>query len=79
MREAFLARSTQNAPAFALRRPGHGYCDFYELARHRLAALGVERVYGVGFDTFTDMRFYSYRRATHTGRFASLVRIRGDR
>ncbi|EPN17846.1 multi-copper polyphenol oxidoreductase, laccase, partial [Pseudomonas syringae pv. actinidiae ICMP 19096] len=26
-------------------------------------------------DTFTDSRFYSYRRAARTGRFASLIWI----
>ena len=75
VREAFLAQSAKNAQAFAPTRPGHWHCDLYALARHRLAALGVERVYGGGFDTFTDARFYSYRRAAHTGRFASLIWI----
>jgi len=40
----------------------------------RLADLGVERVFGGGFDTFSDSRFYSYRRdAGCSGRMASLV------
>jgi YfiH family protein len=78
VREAFLAQSARNAAAFAPTRPGHWHCDLYELARRRLAALGIERVYGGGFDTFTDTRFYSYRRAAHTGRFASLIWIREE-
>jgi len=28
---------------------------------------------GGGFDTFTDTRFYSYRRERETGRFATLI------
>ncbi|RMS78076.1 hypothetical protein ALP60_04599 [Pseudomonas savastanoi] len=32
-------------------------------------------MYGGGLDTFTDPRFFSYRRATRTGRFASLIWI----
>jgi len=73
VREAFVAQSGQNADAFAATRPGHWHCDLYALARRRLAALGIARVYGGGFDTYSDARFYSYRRAAHTGRFASLI------
>ena len=43
--------------------------DLYQLARIRLAAVGVEAVYGGGLCTFSDPRFYSYRRASRTGRF----------
>jgi hypothetical protein len=35
----------------------------------------VTRIVGGGFDTFSDERFYSYRRDRETGRFASLVWI----
>jgi hypothetical protein len=41
----------------------------------RLAAAGVDRVFGGGFDTFADARFYSYRRDRETGRFASVLWI----
>ena len=44
-----------------------------DLARLRLAERGVTAVYGGGFCTVTDPRFFSYRRASRTGRFASLV------
>ncbi len=60
--------------AFAPTRPGHWTCDLYTVAHRRLLALGVERVYGGGFDTFADARFYSYRRdGVHSGRMASLI------
>jgi copper oxidase (laccase) domain-containing protein len=39
--------------------------DIYELARLRLAARGVTAVYGGGFCTVTDPRFFSYRRTAH--------------
>ncbi|MNJ04121.1 Laccase domain protein YfiH [compost metagenome] len=47
--------------------------DIYMLARLRLAAQGVTAVYGGGFCTVSDPRFFSYRRASRTGRFASLI------
>jgi len=48
--------------------------DIYLLARQRLAALGVKRVYGGTLCTYTDAeRFYSYRRDQATGRMASLI------
>lgn len=75
VRAAFVDVDPQAAPAFAPTRPGHWRCDLYALARQRLAAAGVERVHGGGFDTFTDARFYSYRRERDTGRFASLIWI----
>lgn len=74
VREAFLERHPQAATAFvSSRRPGHFMADLYRLARIRLAARGIEAVYGGGFCTFHDARFYSYRRSLRTGRFASLV------
>jgi YfiH family protein len=78
VRDAFLAIDAGNAAAFAMTRPGHWHCDLCALARRRLAALGVTRVYGGGFDTFADARFYSYRRTPCTARFASLIWIDGE-
>jgi len=74
VRAAFVDRSPAAAACFASTRPGHWHCDLAALARQRLVAAGVERVHGGGFDTFTDPRFYSYRReGARSGRFASLV------
>lgn len=73
VRAAFVGIDPRAAEAFAPTRPGHWRCDLYVLARQRLAAAGVTRVYGGGFDTFADTRFYSYRRQHETGRFASLI------
>lgn len=75
VRDAFLACAAAAANAFVPTRAGHWNCDLYTLARQRLAALGVARVHGGGFDTFADARFYSHRRDKQTGRFASLVWI----
>ena len=74
VREVFLASHAQAAVAFSpSRNPGRYMADIYQLARIRLAACGVTAVYGGGGCTFSDARFYSYRRAPRTGRFASLI------
>ncbi|MFI4969867.1 MAG: polyphenol oxidase family protein, partial [Lysobacterales bacterium] len=73
VRAAFVDVYPQAVHACTRTRPGHWHCDLYALARQRLATAGVERVHGGDFDTFTDKRFYSYRRERGTGRFASLI------
>lgn len=74
VRSAFLASSPEATHAFAPTRPGHWRCDLYLLARQRLRAAGVTRIFGGGFDTFTDTRFYSFRRdGARSGRFATLI------
>jgi YfiH family protein len=74
VRDAFLAHDPQAEAAFAATRPGHWHCDLYALARQRLRGAGIERIFGGGFDTFGDPRFYSYRRdGARSGRFATLI------
>lgn len=73
---AFVGGDTGAADAFRPIGDGKWLCDLYALARRRLAALGVERVSGGDFCTFSDVdRFYSYRREKQTGRMASLIWI----
>jgi YfiH family protein len=74
VREAFVNRHPQADAAFVSgAAPGKYLADIYQLARVRLAAIGVTAVYGGGLCTIDDDRFFSYRRANRTGRFASLV------
>ena len=74
VREAFIQLQPQAQQAFSPSvRQGRWMADIYQLARLRLAACGVTAVYGGGFCTVTDPRFYSYRQQAVTGRFASLV------
>lgn len=55
-------------------RPGKWLCDLYALARQRLHAVGVRAVYGGGFCTVNDRRFFSHRRDQGTsGRMAALI------
>ena len=78
IRAAFVARDPQAATAFrpvtrADGTPGF-LCDLYALARQRLSALGIPTVAGGGHCTLTEYRrFYSFRRAPVTGRFATLA------
>lgn len=74
VRAAFVDQHDAAAACFEPTRTNHWRCDLAALARQRLAAAGVKAVYGGGFDTLTDDRFYSFRRDGHaSGRFASLI------
>lgn len=74
VRETFVQQLPEAAQAFVpSQNAGKFMADIYELARLRLAARGVTAVYGGGFCTVTDPRFFSYRRSPRTGRFASLI------
>ena len=76
VREAFMVTHPETAVAFVPSdNPGKFMADISQLARLRLAAHGVTAVYGGGFSTYNDERFFSYRRGARTGRFASLVWI----
>ncbi|WP_342323979.1 purine nucleoside phosphorylase YfiH [Kosakonia sp. BYX6] len=73
VRETFIAHDVQADSAF---RP-HGekyFADIYQLARQRLASVGVEQVFGGEHCTFSQKDdFFSYRRDKTTGRMASFI------
>ncbi|MFJ2385584.1 multi-copper polyphenol oxidoreductase [Pseudomonas protegens] len=74
VREAFVAQLPAAEQAFVpSANAGRFMADIYQLARLRLAACGVTAVYGGGYCTVSDPRFFSYRRSPRTGRFASLI------
>jgi len=76
--EAFAAPHPEDASAFAARedRPGKWHADLFELARRRLARLGVTQVHGGGLCTWSDpARFFSYRRDRAPGRMAAVAWI----
>jgi YfiH family protein len=73
VRETFLAHAPEAESAFAAKENGKWLADLYRLAGQRLNALGITRVFGGGFCTFHEERFYSFRRDKATGRMASLV------
>ncbi|WP_047337840.1 MULTISPECIES: peptidoglycan editing factor PgeF [Pseudomonas] len=74
VREAFVTQLPAAEQAFVpSANAGRFMADIYQLARLRLAACGVTAVYGGGYCTVSDPRFFSYRRSPRTGRFASLI------
>ena len=67
--EAFPEKS-----AFAPNRPGHWLLDLYAVARSRLEKLGLKRIHGGGFCTYSEtQRFYSYRRDRTRERMAAAI------
>lgn len=80
VRSVFLAADAGASAAFVPAREGRWMCDLYELARRRLAAVGIASVSGGGLCTYEDeARFYSHRRDVQhrgldaTGRMASFI------
>lgn len=74
VRDQFVTHDAAAAGAFVPLAEGKWLGDLYALARQRLNALGVSRIYGGGECTFTDAgRFFSFRRDRVTGRMASLI------
>lgn len=73
VRDAFMAKDPQAGRAFLPR--GEKYlADIYQLARQRLANVGVEDIYGGDRCTFSESEtFFSYRRDNTTGRMASFI------
>ena len=62
------------ASAFRATRPGHWLLDLYAVARARLEAKGVRRIYGGGYCTYTEReRFFSYRRDRGQSRMAAAI------
>ena len=74
VRAAFTAADSGATAAFVPNTRGRWQCDLYALARRRLAALGIENVFGGGWRTYADpARFFSFRRDGQCGRMAALI------
>jgi YfiH family protein len=74
VREAFLDRDASAEIAFRANRPGHWLLDLYSVARQRLRKIGVMKVHGGGFCTYSDPdRFFSFRRDKTSDRMAALI------
>jgi YfiH family protein len=76
VRAAFLAHDAAAAQAFLPGRDDRWQADLVQLARQRLAAVGLSAVSGGGLCTFSDPEaFFSHRRDGRCGRMASLIWI----
>ena len=76
VRDAFMQKDGAASSAF---RPAGDkyYADIYQLARQRLARIGVTQVYGGERCTLSEKEdFFSYRRDRTTGRMASFIWLR---
>lgn len=75
-----LAAMHQRLPqadlAFRPGTTGKYFADLFALAQQALAQIGITRVFGGGFCTYSDaQRYYSFRRDRTTGRHAALIWI----
>jgi YfiH family protein len=74
VREALLEADPGAGEAFAANARGRFMADLGQLARRRLAALHISRVYGGGECTFAAAdRYFSHRRDGVSGRQATLI------
>jgi YfiH family protein len=75
VRAAFVTDDPRNASAFVPgAAPGKWLGDIFQLARIRLARIGVHRVHGGDVCTVSDAgRFFSHRRDRVSGRQATLI------
>jgi YfiH family protein len=64
--ERFLDADAENAAFFIPSvRSGHAMFDLAGFIRTRLESAGVLMIDDIGVDTYSDQRFYSYRRSVH--------------
>ncbi len=75
VRATFMAHDAKAAEAFTPHgAEGKYHADIYQLARQRLNALGITRVYGGTLCTFHQKdKFFSYRRDGVTGRMGTFI------
>jgi polyphenol oxidase len=64
--ERFVEADAENGPFFLpAEREGHAMFDLAGYIRMRLENAGVLMIDDIGVDTYSDERFYSYRRSVH--------------
>ena len=64
--ERFIEADAENAPFFIpSTREGHAMFDLAGFIRMQLENAGVLMIDDIGVDTYSDERFYSYRRSVH--------------
>ena len=82
--ERFVEADAENALFFMpSTREGHAMFDLASFIRTRLENAGVLMIDDTGIDTYSDERFYSYRRSVHRGepdygRHVHAIALRGE-
>jgi hypothetical protein len=83
--ERFLESDAENALFFLpSTREGHAMFDLAGFIRRRLENAGVLMIDDIGLDTYSDERFFSYRRSVHRrepdyGRHVHAIMLESDR
>ncbi len=74
VRAAFVAAQPHAAAAFIPGQQGKWFADIYALARLRMSALGIRKIYGGDRCTYREQeQFFSYRRDGVTGRMGTFI------
>ena len=74
VRDAFIRHDPKASSAFFPTRENHWKVDLYQLARMRLHAMGVNKIFGGDHCTISEPdKFFSHRRDQRTGRMASII------
>lgn len=73
VRTAFVSQGLVDTMSFAPHKPGKWLGNLALLAERTLRQSGVTNVTQSGLCTYSDDRFYSYRRQPQCGRIASLI------
>lgn len=73
VRAAFMATHPEAEACFHINANERWQADLYALARVRLGTLGIDNVSGGGLCTYSEPRFFSFRRQSVTGRMLSLI------
>lgn len=74
VRDAFVEYDSHADVAFAPTRENHWKVDLYMLARMRLQAMGITRIYGGNHCSISEPeKFFSHRRDKISGRMASII------
>lgn len=72
--QTFIEKDPATQTAFHSIGNNRWLANLYILATQRLRQLGIDKIYGGNYCTFTDhKRFFSYRRNKITGRMLSLI------
>ena len=72
--EQFAAIDREAVQCFAANSNGRWQADLCGIARRRLRAAGVEKIFGGGWCTHSESeRFFSHRREAPCGRMATVI------